>query len=66
MKELNYGKGYKYAHDFEEQLTDMSCLPDSLKGRVYYVPSQNGFEKSLSDRLKDWREKIKQLRKKKT
>ncbi len=62
MKELNYGKGYKYAHDFQEQLTDMTCLPDSLKGRVYYVPSENGFEKTLNDRLKDWKEKIKELR----
>jgi putative ATPase len=63
MKELNYGKGYKYAHDFEDQLTDMSCLPDSLRNRVYYVPSESGFEKGLSERLKSWKEKIRQLRK---
>jgi len=63
MKELNYGKGYQYAHDFREHLTDMSCLPDSLKDRVYYSPSENGFEKTLSDRLKNWKEKIRELRK---
>jgi putative ATPase len=65
MKELNYGKGYKYAHDFEDQLTDMSCLPDSLKDRVYYLPSESGFEKTLGERLKSWKEKIRELRKKK-
>jgi putative ATPase len=65
MKNLNYGKGYQYAHDVENRLTDMTCLPDSLKDRVYYLPSGNGFEKAISDRLKEWREKIKQLREKK-
>src|SRR5207247_6153876 len=65
MKNLNYGKGYQYAHDSENRLTDMTCLPDSLKNRVYYVPSGNGCEKTISDRLKEWREKIKQLREKK-
>ena len=65
MKNLNYGKGYQYAHDSENRLTDMTCLPDSLKDRVYYLPSGNGFEKAISDRLKEWREKIKQLREKK-
>jgi putative ATPase len=63
MKDLNYGKGYKYAHDFQEQLTDMSCLPDSLATRIYYVPSENGFEKALGERLKSWKEKIRELRK---
>jgi putative ATPase len=63
MKDLNYGKGYQYAHDFEDQLTDMSCLPDTLRDRVYYVPSESGFEKALSERLKSWKEKIKELRK---
>jgi putative ATPase len=68
MKELNYGKDYKYAHDFQEQLTDMSCLPDSLKDRVYYVPAESGFEKTLGERLRSWKEKISELQtqKKKT
>jgi replication-associated recombination protein RarA len=41
----------------------MSCLPDTLRDRVYYVPSESGFEKALSERLKSWKEKIRQLRK---
>ncbi len=63
MKELGYGKGYKYAHDFQDGLTDMSCLPETLKGRVYYQPSKFGFEKTLGERLQFWREKISQMRK---
>jgi putative ATPase len=63
MKELGYGKGYKYAHDFQEGLTDMSCLPEALKGRVYYHPSKFGFEKTVGERLQFWREKIGQMRK---
>ena len=38
MKELHYGEGYQYAHDAQDKLTDMQCLPDSLQGRRYYVP----------------------------
>ena len=40
MKELNYGKGYEYAHNTEEKLTRMQCMPDSLKGRIYYEPTE--------------------------
>jgi putative ATPase len=65
MKELSYGEGYKYAHDFEDQLTDMTCLPDSLKDRAYFVPTENGFEQILGERLRNRREKIKALHKKK-
>jgi putative ATPase len=65
MKELSYGKGYKYAHDFQDQLTDMACLPDSLKDRVYFVPTENGFERTLGERLRNRREKIRTLQKKK-
>jgi putative ATPase len=65
MKELGYGKGYQYAHNSQDKLTDMTCLPDSLKERVYYTPSQDGFEQTIGDRLKAWREKIRQLREKK-
>ena len=42
MKELHYGEGYQYAHDTEEKLTDMQCLPDSLQGRKYYRPTGEG------------------------
>jgi putative ATPase len=51
MKELNYGKGYQYAHDTEEKLTKMVCLPDSLAGRRYYVPTEQGREKAVKERL---------------
>ncbi|MDI3528685.1 MAG: putative ATPase [Thermoanaerobacter sp.] len=61
MKELGYGKGYKYAHDFEEKVTDMQCLPDNLKDRKYYVPTDSGFEKDIQERL----EQINNLKKRK-
>lgn len=58
MKELDYGKGYQYAHDTEEKLTDMQCLPDSLKEREYYRPTKQGLEDKLRERLlriKEWK-----------
>ena len=51
MRELDYGKGYQYAHDYDDKLTDMQCLPDSLKGRVYYRPTEQGVEVRYKDRL---------------
>ena len=51
MKELDYGKGYKYAHDFEEKVTAMQCLPDSLVGREYYHPTEEGLEGRFKTRL---------------
>lgn len=53
MKELNYGKGYIYAHDTEEKLTRMPCLPDALADRRYYDPSQEGMEKQTKKRLEE-------------
>lgn len=58
MKELDYGKGYRYAHDTEEKLTDMACLPESLTDREYYVPTTQGREKLVKERLaqiKEWK-----------
>ena len=58
MKELDYGKGYQYAHDAEDKLTDMQCLPDSLAGKEYYRPTREGAEARIADRLaeiKAWR-----------
>lgn len=58
MKELDYGKGYQYAHNTEEKLTDMQCLPDSLKEREYYRPTKQGLEAKLRERLlriKEWK-----------
>jgi putative ATPase len=55
MKELDYGKGYRYAHDEEGKVADMDCLPDSLKGRSYYKPTQEGRERLLAQRLDEIR-----------
>jgi putative ATPase len=55
MKELDYGKGYRYAHDEEGRVADMDCLPDSLKGRSYYQPTQEGREKLLAQRMEQIR-----------
>ena len=51
MKELNYGKGYEYAHDTEEKISKMKCLPESLEGRRYYLPTEEGQEKKVKERL---------------
>ncbi len=58
MKELNYGKGYQYAHDTEEKLTSMQCLPDSLLGKEYYHPTEQGLEakyKAKLEKIKEWK-----------
>ncbi len=58
MKELSYGEGYMYAHDYEEKLTAMQCLPDSLQGREYYRPTTQGQEAQLKvrlDEIKAWK-----------
>ena len=62
MKELEFGKGYQYAHDTKEKLTAMICLPDSLQGREYYRPAGEGLEKRYKDRLEEikaWKEEHK-------
>jgi putative ATPase len=59
MKGLGYGKDYQYAHDTAEKVTDMQCLPDSLRDRVYYRPTNEGVEKRISERLEEIR-RIKQ------
>ncbi len=62
MKELDYGKGYKYAHDTEEKLTSMTCLPDALRDREYYVPTEQGLEGRYKERLesiKKWKKENK-------
>jgi putative ATPase len=51
MKEVGYGAGYQYAHDFEEKVADMQCLPDNLKDRTYYHPTDEGIEKRIKARL---------------
>jgi len=61
MKDLAYGKGYKYAHDEADAVADMSCLPPALEGRRYYEPAGRGFEGEIKRRLDGW-EEIKQRR----
>ena len=53
MKELDYGKGYVYAHDTEEKLSSMQCLPDSLAGKTYYRPTEEGREAAFKERLEE-------------
>jgi putative ATPase len=53
MKGLGYAKGYQYAHDVEGKVADMQCLPDNLRGRVYYQPSSEGIEKRIRERLEE-------------
>ncbi len=55
MKNIGYGQGYKYAHNFDDKVTDMTCLPDNLAGRVYYKPTDQGFEQRLRQRLDEIR-----------
>ena len=60
MKELDYGKGYQYAHDTADKLTNMQCLPDSLLGKEYYFPTEEGTEAKFKARLeeiKDWKKR---------
>ena len=51
MKELNYGKGYQYAHDYSNKITDMQCLPDNIKTHRYYSPTNQGTEAKVIKRL---------------
>ena len=58
MKELGYGKGYVYAHDTKEKMAAMQCLPDALKDRTYYYPTEQGLEARYKVRLqqiKEWK-----------
>jgi putative ATPase len=61
MKGLGYGQGYQYAHDVDDKVTDMQCLPDNLRNRTYYHPTSEGVEKRIRDRM----EEIKKIRSKK-
>ncbi len=56
MEQLGYGKGYKYAHDYENNLVKQEYLPDEMKGTLYYNPTANGYEAKIKDWLEKWRE----------
>ena len=55
MKQLGYGEGYQHAHEFEDAITGMECLPEALRGRRYYVPTDRGVEKRIGERLEELR-----------
>ena len=66
MKDLNYGKGYQYAHDTKDKLTTMECLPESLIGKTYYRPGTQGNEVRFKQRLeqiKEWKKEHKDKQK---
>ena len=62
MKAFGYGEGYQYAHDLEAKVADMQCLPDNLKDRVYYHPTDEGIEKRIKARLEEIRKTKKATR----
>jgi putative ATPase len=64
MKNLGYGDGYQYAHSLDDKVADMQCLPDNLKGRSYYVPTSEGVEKRIQERMQMLRERIEAAKKK--
>jgi putative ATPase len=55
MKQIGYGKGYEYAHDYDDKITNMECLPESLRGRRYYHPTDQGVEKRIRERMEEIR-----------
>lgn len=60
MKDLDYGKGYKYAHDYADGYVSQEYLPDGIKGELFYQPLGKGFEKTIKERLTYWRNKKKE------
>ena len=56
MKQLDYGKGYRYAHDDPDAVASMDCLPENLQGQTFYRPTDRGFEKEIKRRLDGWKE----------
>ena len=62
MKELGYGKGYAYDHDYEDGYSGQDHLPDKLSDRTYYVPTRFGFEKTISERLKWWADRKRKIK----
>jgi putative ATPase len=61
MKEMGYGKDYKYAHDFPNHVVDQQHLPESVKDKKFYTPGGLGFERTVQERMKDWAEKKRKM-----
>jgi putative ATPase len=57
MKELDYGKDYKYAHDYADAYVSQEYLPEEIKGQIFYQPKETGFEKTIKERINAWRQK---------
>ena len=57
MKQWGYGEGYQHAHQFEDAITDMSCLPDSMAGAEFYQPLPRGVETKIAERLAEIRKR---------
>ena len=63
MKSIGYSKGYQYAHDLDEKVADMQCLPDNLRERRYYYPTEEGVERKLRERMEELRKSKSKTRK---
>ncbi|MDD4861045.1 MAG: replication-associated recombination protein A, partial [Smithellaceae bacterium] len=63
MKELNYGKDYKYAHDYQDAFVSQEYLPEKLQGKILYSPTDAGFEKIIKERVSTWRRLKKETKK---
>jgi putative ATPase len=57
MEKMGYGKDYRYAHDFPGQVVEQEHLPDALKGKKYYAPTESGYEKTIKERLAQWEDR---------
>ena len=64
MRQLGYGRGYRYPHDYSEAHVPMSYLPEDLQDLRFYEPTNRGFEETVGERLHYWREKIKKAERK--
>lgn len=62
MKDLGYGKGYKYAHDYRDAVVSQEHMPEQLKDKLFYFPSDRGYEKTIKSRLEKWREMTKGIK----
>ena len=62
MKDIGYGKDYKYAHSFEDAVVEQQNLPDAIADRTYYSPTKRGYEKTVSERLEKWRQILSERR----
>jgi putative ATPase len=56
MKNLGYGKEYKYAHNYKDAIVAQDYLPENLKGTLFYSPTERGYEKTIQQRLAKWRD----------